>query len=140
MAAPSALPVLLLALLGYAVLGATLVLLGLAFVLLFKLLLTGRLTVVAAQNTSRLKDIARVCGQVCRDCEAACKPHRPPRHLPALHGGVPHLRGRLREDRGLRIAGLSAAPSALARPSRGVWHFELHLDLDRGAGTVPAQV
>lgn len=46
MAAPSALPVLLLALLGYAVLGATLVLLGLVFVLLFKLLLTGKLTVV----------------------------------------------------------------------------------------------
>ena len=44
--APSALPVLLLALLGYAVLGATLVLLGVVFVLLFKLLVTGRLTVV----------------------------------------------------------------------------------------------
>jgi len=33
------------------------------------------LVTAAAQNASRLKEIARVCGQVCRDCEAACKPH-----------------------------------------------------------------
>jgi Cys-rich four helix bundle protein (predicted Tat secretion target) len=33
------------------------------------------LVTAAAQSSPRLKDIARVCGQVCRDCEAACKPH-----------------------------------------------------------------
>ena len=33
------------------------------------------LVTAAAQNAPRLKEIARVCGQVCRDCEAACKPH-----------------------------------------------------------------
>ncbi|HUM12996.1 MAG TPA: Csp1 family four helix bundle copper storage protein [Myxococcaceae bacterium] len=29
----------------------------------------------SAQGSSRLKEIARACGLVCRDCEAACKPH-----------------------------------------------------------------
>ena len=33
------------------------------------------LVTAAAQSSPRLKDIARVCGQVCRDCEASCKPH-----------------------------------------------------------------
>ena len=33
------------------------------------------LVTAAAQSSPRLKDIARVCGQVCRDCEATCKPH-----------------------------------------------------------------
>jgi Cys-rich four helix bundle protein (predicted Tat secretion target) len=33
------------------------------------------LVVAAAQGSSRLKEVARVCGQICRDCEAACKPH-----------------------------------------------------------------
>jgi Cys-rich four helix bundle protein (predicted Tat secretion target) len=33
------------------------------------------LVTAAAQGTPRLKDIARACGQVCRDCEASCKPH-----------------------------------------------------------------
>ena len=33
------------------------------------------LVVAAAQSSPRLKEIARACGQVCRDCEAACKPH-----------------------------------------------------------------
>jgi Cys-rich four helix bundle protein (predicted Tat secretion target) len=33
------------------------------------------LVTAAAQSSPRLKDIARVCGQVCRDCEGACKPH-----------------------------------------------------------------
>jgi hypothetical protein len=33
------------------------------------------LVTAAAQNTPRLKEIARASGQVCRDCEAACKPH-----------------------------------------------------------------
>ena len=33
------------------------------------------LVTAAAQSSPRLKEIARVCGQVCRDCEAACKPH-----------------------------------------------------------------
>jgi len=33
------------------------------------------LVVAAAQGSSRLKEVARVCGEVCRDCEAACKPH-----------------------------------------------------------------
>ncbi|HEY1906114.1 MAG TPA: hypothetical protein VGG91_08735 [Myxococcaceae bacterium] len=33
------------------------------------------LVTAAAQNASRLKEIARVCGEVCRDCEAACEPH-----------------------------------------------------------------
>ena len=47
--APSALRVLLLALLGYAVLGTTLTLLSVALVLLFRLLLTGKLTIVAVK-------------------------------------------------------------------------------------------
>ena len=29
----------------------------------------------SAQNSARLKEITRACGLVCRDCEAACKPH-----------------------------------------------------------------
>lgn len=33
------------------------------------------LVTAAAQSAPRLKEIARVCGQVCRDCEASCKPH-----------------------------------------------------------------
>jgi Cys-rich four helix bundle protein (predicted Tat secretion target) len=33
------------------------------------------LVTMAAQGSARLKDVARVCGQVCRDCEAACKVH-----------------------------------------------------------------
>ena len=33
------------------------------------------LVTAAAQSQPRLKDIARVCGQVCRDCEATCRPH-----------------------------------------------------------------
>jgi Cys-rich four helix bundle protein (predicted Tat secretion target) len=33
------------------------------------------LVTASAQGSPRLKEIARVCGQVCRDCEAACKPH-----------------------------------------------------------------
>ena len=33
------------------------------------------LVTAAAQGSSRLKDVARACGPVCRDCEAACKPH-----------------------------------------------------------------
>ena len=33
------------------------------------------LVTASAQSSPRLKEIARVCGQVCRDCEAACKPH-----------------------------------------------------------------
>ena len=33
------------------------------------------LVTAAAQGSPRLKDIARVCGQICRDCEAACRPH-----------------------------------------------------------------
>jgi Cys-rich four helix bundle protein (predicted Tat secretion target) len=33
------------------------------------------LVTAAAQSSPRLKDISRVCGQVCRDCEASCKPH-----------------------------------------------------------------
>ena len=33
------------------------------------------LVTASAQSSSRLKEIARVCGQVCRDCEAVCKPH-----------------------------------------------------------------
>jgi Cys-rich four helix bundle protein (predicted Tat secretion target) len=33
------------------------------------------LVTAAAERSARLKEIARVCGQVCRDCEAACKPH-----------------------------------------------------------------
>lgn len=33
------------------------------------------LVTAAAQGSPRLKDIARVCGQTCRDCEAACKQH-----------------------------------------------------------------
>ena len=33
------------------------------------------LVTAAAQSSPRLKDIAKSCGLVCRDCEAACKPH-----------------------------------------------------------------
>src|SRR5262245_9949813 len=33
------------------------------------------LCAASAQGWSRLKEMARVCGQVCWDCEAACKPH-----------------------------------------------------------------
>ena len=33
------------------------------------------LVTAAAQSSPRLKDITRVCGQVCRDCEAVCRPH-----------------------------------------------------------------
>ncbi|HZJ55062.1 MAG TPA: four-helix bundle copper-binding protein [Myxococcaceae bacterium] len=33
------------------------------------------LVTASAQSSPRLKEIARVCGQVCRDCETACKPH-----------------------------------------------------------------
>jgi Cys-rich four helix bundle protein (predicted Tat secretion target) len=33
------------------------------------------LVTAAAQSSPRLKEIARACGAVCRDCEAACKPH-----------------------------------------------------------------
>ena len=33
------------------------------------------LVTAAAQGSPRLKDVARVCGQVCRDCEKECKPH-----------------------------------------------------------------
>ena len=29
----------------------------------------------AAQSSPRLKEIARTCGLICRDCEATCKPH-----------------------------------------------------------------
>ena len=31
------------------------------------------LVTAAAQSSPRLKDIARVCGQVCRSCAAACE-------------------------------------------------------------------
>jgi len=33
------------------------------------------LVTASAQGSTRLKEIARACGLVCRDCEAACKPH-----------------------------------------------------------------
>jgi Cys-rich four helix bundle protein (predicted Tat secretion target) len=33
------------------------------------------LVTMSAQGSARLKEVARVCGQVCRDCEAACKEH-----------------------------------------------------------------
>lgn len=33
------------------------------------------LVTAAAQASPRLKEVARVCGGVCRDCEKECKPH-----------------------------------------------------------------
>lgn len=37
--------------------------------------MVGALSQVAAQNGSRLKELAAACGKACRDCEAQCRKH-----------------------------------------------------------------